>query len=103
MLDQALPAPIACFPDCCRSQHKPQMRLLPNPQTDELLSLLGLDHVVTVPCSGRVQGMGSRGGKRRDQWEASAREYPSLLELSNGGSAGFGEGSDPNEIQLDEV
>lgn len=70
--------------------------LLPNPQTDELLNLLALDHVITVPCPG----------------SAPYKEGVSIL--GGGGGAGGGEGEggegagdpfvidvDPNEIQLD--
>ncbi|CAM9554255.1 unnamed protein product [Pylaiella littoralis] len=92
--------------------------LLPNPQTDEFLAMLGLDHVVTVPCPGfkpRHDYGGGQGGGRTG---------------AGGGPAGTGAGGvgvgiaergagaaaaaldtceidldaareDPNEIQLD--
>lgn len=91
----------------CASQKSssPPQSLLPNPQTDEFLAMLGLDHVVTVPCPGFQPRFGGGGG--------------------GGGGSGHGEGSgegdaegaaavqdkyeidldaardDPNEIQLD--
>lgn len=79
------------------------LKLLPNPQTDELLSLLGLEHVVTVPSSGH-HGVGNSGAVSLLAPSVAITEEPSFDE-----STGYpfevdvvGAGQDPNEIELDD-
>lgn len=79
---------------CCAQGQSKDQKLLPNPQTDELLSLLGLDHVVTVPCPG---------------WQPPGASSGSGVGVGGGDSvlgagrvgAGGGPTSDPCEIDLD--
>lgn len=77
-----------------------QQTLLPNPQTDEFLAMLGLDHVITLPCPGFQPRCGAGGGGGGATAGSEAV----------GAGAGAGASSeidldaatqDPNEIQLD--
>lgn len=82
------------------------LELLPNPQTDEILSLLGLEHKVTVPSSAwesRYHGVDKPGAFSLLASSAATAEEPSFDE-----STGYpfevdlvGAGKDPNEIELD--
>lgn len=99
--------------------------LLPNPQTDEFLAILGLDHVVTVPCPGfkpthTYGGQGGGGGARAGAGGGGGDAGDGDGGAERGvGAAAAGEGEeagaeadvyeidldaareDPNEIQLD--
>lgn len=83
------------------------LKLLPNSQTDELLSLLGLEHVVTVPssawesCHHRVDKPGafsllasSTATAEEPRFDENTG-YPFEVDL-------VGAGQDPNEIELDD-
>lgn len=90
-----------------RSQKRPPAGLLPNPQTDELLSLLELDHVVTVPCPGSSTRQG--GGNEAEGAEGIRGAGAAGEGAGAGGEAppdpceiDLDEAGDPNEIQLDE-
>ncbi|CAB1120964.1 unnamed protein product [Ectocarpus sp. CCAP 1310/34] len=91
----------------CQGQKssKPPQSLLPNPQTDEFLAMLGLDHVVTVPCPGfqsRFRGGGGGGGSLHGEGsggvdaEGSAAVQDDKYEIDLDAAR-----DDPNEIQLD--
>lgn len=77
-------------------QKKLKPGLLPNPQTDELLSLLGLDHVVTIPCgrNAGTQGDKMEGKDSREVARGESTLDPCEIDLDAAG--------DPDEIRLDE-
>ena len=77
-------------------------KLLPNPQTDELLSLLGVDHVLTVPCSnwepfrdGSAEAAGGDEAGNGDQGWDEHTGFPFEIDV-------VGARHDPNEIELDD-
>ncbi|CAM9371145.1 unnamed protein product [Scytosiphon promiscuus] len=89
-------APSQSYFDSNRQKPPKQiMSLLPNPQTDEFLALLGLDHVVTVPCPGFQPRYGERAGAGGGApGNASATIAAAGMDLDAARQ-------DPNEIQLD--
>lgn len=77
------------------------MGLLPNPQTDELLSLLGLDHVVTVQSPSAAGAEKAGGGRNGTGVGGEGAGVTNRTADAN--EIDLDATVDPNEIQLDDA